>query len=76
VAHSLPHPETECQLSFNDFWSCILRYQGIAWKFEPITEPLTALRDNNTKYERKNMDSKIIDIENCKTCIKLSLDVD
>jgi len=70
AARSLPHLETEPQLSINDFWSSILGNQGITQKFEHITELLTALVGKNTKDKMKNTDSKIIDIANCKTCIK------
>jgi len=66
----LPHPENECQWSVNNFWSCILGNQGIAWILEHITEVLTPMLGKNTIYQTKNPDSKIIDLANCKTSKK------
>ena len=37
---------------------------------ELITELLTTFIGKNTTYKRKNTDSKIIDMANCKTCKK------
>jgi len=44
--------------------------------YELITELLTAFIGKNTTYKRRNTDSKIIDIANCKTCKKILLAVD
>jgi len=65
---SLPHPENERQWSINNCWSCLSGNQGIAQIFEYITELLTSLIGKITIYQRKNTDSKIIDIANFKTC--------
>jgi len=72
----LPHHENERQRSVNNLWSCILDNQGIAQICELITELLTTFIGKNTKYKRKNTDSKIINIANCKTCKKRFLDVE
>jgi hypothetical protein len=37
---------------------------------ELLTELLTTFIGKNIKYKKKNMDSKIINIANCKTCKK------
>jgi len=76
VTRSLPHPENEHQRNVNNFWSCILGNQGIVRTFEHITEQLTALIGQNTIYQMKNTDSKIINIAKCKTCKHKILTVD
>ena len=42
--------------------------ESTTWIFEHITELLTAMIGKNSIYQWKNMDSKIIDIANSKTC--------
>jgi len=54
----------------------MLGNQGIAQILELITELLTASIGKNTKYKRKNTDSKIIDIANTETWKRRSLDVE
>ena len=76
MTYMLPHPENEHQHGVNNFWSCILGNQGIAQILELITEILTPCIGKITKSERKNTDSKIIDIANCKTCTRRLLDVE
>jgi len=66
----LPQHDTERQWSVNDVWSCILCNQGFAWINELITELLTAVIAKNTTYNRKNTDSTITNIADCKTCKK------
>jgi len=68
ATHSLLHPENERQQRVNNFWSCIIGNQGIVWIFEHIKELLTTFIGNNTIYQRKNTDSKIIYIATCQTC--------
>ena len=46
------------------------------WLFEHITDFLTVLLGKNTIYHRKNMDSKLIHITNCKTCKNISFVVE
>jgi len=41
-----------------------------------ITELLTAFRDKNKTYSRKNTDSKIINVAECKTCRRRLLAVE
>jgi len=72
----LPDHENKRQQSVNNCWSCMMGNQGIAPILQLITEPLTPLLGNNTKWNRKNIDFKIINIENCKTCKKRWLDVE
>jgi len=76
MTSTLPHHENECERSVNNCRLCILGNQGIAWILELITELLTAWIGKNQKYKRKNMDSKIINITNCKTCKRSLLDVE
>ena len=72
----LPHHETECQRSVNNVWSCMLGSQGFARINELITELLTAFLSKNTKNDRKNPDSEIIIIADCRTCRKWLLAVE
>jgi hypothetical protein len=53
-----------------------LDIKGIAQILQLITELLTAFIGSDTKYNRINADSKIIDIANWKTYDKISLDVE
>jgi len=55
------------KMSVNDFWTCILGDQGIAWIHELRTTLLTTFIGKNPTYKRKNLDSEIIDIMKCKT---------
>lgn len=71
-----PYDDNEHQWSVNNIWSCIFGHWVIESKLELIPAPLTALIANNTKYETKIMDSKIIDIGNCKTYKQGLLDVE
>jgi len=73
---SLQHPENELQWSINSFRYCISGNQGIACIIVLITELLTALIGKNPVYQRKNTDSKIFDIANCKTWKNLLLVVE
>jgi len=50
--------------------------QGFAQINELITELLTAFIAKNSMYNRKNRDSKIINIADCKTCKKRLLAVE
>jgi len=75
MIHTLPHHETKCQLSLNNIWSFILGNQGFSWINELITELLTAFIDKNTTYDRKNTDSNIINVADCKTWKKWLLAV-
>jgi len=68
MTHKLPHHETEHQRSINNIWSCILGHQGFTRMNQLITELLTAFVAKNTTYNRKNTDSKIINVADCKTC--------
>ena len=68
ATRSLAHPDNECQRSVHNFGSCIYGNQGIAQIFEHIKEPLTTLIGKNIIYQRKNTDSKIINITNSQTC--------
>jgi len=65
MTHILPNHETECQQSVKNFWSCILGNQGFTQINELITELLTAIIVKNTTYNRKNTDSKIINVADC-----------
>jgi len=76
MTHKLPHHGTEHQWSVNDIWSCILGNQGITWMNQLITEQLTSFITNNTTYNRKNTDSKIINVADCETCKKRLLAVE
>jgi len=67
ATHFMLHPENERQQSINSFCSCIFVNQGIVWIREHITELLPALIGKNTIYQRKNTDSKLIDIASHKT---------
>jgi len=73
---SQPHPENQRQQSINSFISCIFGIEGITWMFVHISESFTALRGKNTIYQWKNMDSKLINITNCKTCKNMLLVVE
>jgi len=63
----LRHPENERQRSVNSFGTCIFRKQGIAGIFTCVTVLLTALHGNNTKYRRRNTDTKLLNIANYST---------
>jgi len=63
----LLYPQNKHQCSINGFKSCVLGTQGIAWMFTQITGLVTSLIVNNTIYQRKKIDSKLIDIANSKT---------
>jgi len=67
---ALAHHETECQLSSNNFWSCILGNPGIAQIQELITELLTAFLTRIRTFKWRNTDSKVLDITHCKKCNK------
>jgi len=41
--------------------------EGVAWIFELIIALLTSCKVKNTKYEKKNMNSNIVDIATGKT---------
>jgi len=68
MTHKLPHHETERQWSINNIWSCILGNQGFTKMNQLITELLTAFITKNTMYNRKNTDSTIFNVADCKTC--------
>jgi len=68
LTHNLPHPETERQRSVKNIEWCIMGNQGFTWMNQLITELLTAFIAKNTKYKRKNTDSKIINIADCEMC--------
>jgi len=70
MTYTLPHHETAHQRRVNNIWSCILGNQGIALIQELITTPMTSIIGNNTIYERKITDSKIIGITKGKPCKK------
>lgn len=62
----LLHPENQLHWRVHNVWSCILGNEGSAWIHELITELLTTCICKHTTYKRKPMDSKIINITNCK----------
>jgi len=68
MTYTLHHPDNEHQWSVNNFWSSIFGKQGIAQISELSTAPLTTLIGKNIQDYRKNTDSKIFDITNCKSC--------
>jgi len=68
MTHTLPHHETERQWSVNNIWFCILGNQCFTRINELRTKLLTAFIAKNTTYNRKNSDSKIINVTDCKTC--------
>jgi len=72
----LPHHETECQQSINNIWFSILGNQGFTQINELITELLTAFIAKNTMYNRKNVDTEIINVADSKTCRKRLLAVE
>ena len=76
LTHKLPHYETERQWSVNNIWTCILGNLGFTWMNQLITELLTDLIVNNTTYNRKNTDSKKINVADCRTCKKRLLAVE
>jgi len=75
MTRTLPHHETEHQLSVNNIWSSILGNQGFTGINELITELLTAFIVKNTTHNMKNTDSKIINVADFKTCKKRLLAV-
>jgi len=75
MTHILHYHETECQPNINNIWSCILGNQEFTQINQLITELLTIFIAKNTTYNRKNMDSKIINVADCKTCKKRLLAV-
>ena len=75
ITPTLPHHETERQHSVNNIWSYTLDNRCFPQINELITELLTACIAKNTMYNRKNMDSKIINVAHCKTCKKRLLAV-
>jgi len=64
----LQHPDYEHQWNVNTVRYYISGNQGITQIFMHITTLLTALIGKNRIYQRKNMDSKLMNIENCTTC--------
>jgi len=76
MTSTLPHHENEYQLSIDNVWFCILGNHGIRWILEHITKLLTTCIGKNTKLKRKNTDSEIIAIGNCKSCKNRLLDVE
>jgi len=68
MTHMLPHHETERQRSVNIISSCILGNQGFMRMNKLRTKLLTAFIVKNTRYNRKNTDSKIINVADFKTC--------
>jgi len=72
----LPHHKSERQRSINNVWSCLLGNQGLARINELITELLTAFIAKNTTYNRKNSDSNVMNIADCKTRKKWLLAVE
>jgi len=76
VTRYLPHSENELQRSVSNIWSCILGNQGFAGIHELITELSNAIIVKNITYNRKNTDSKMINIAECKTCKKRLLAVE
>jgi len=73
MTHMLPNYKTDRQRSVNNIWSCILVNQGFTWMNELKTKLLTVFIAKNTMYNRKNLDSKIINVADCKTCKNLLL---
>jgi len=65
---TLPQNENESHQSVNSFSFCVLGDQGIVQMYQLTTELLTALISKSRSYNRKIMDSKIIDMANSKTC--------
>jgi hypothetical protein len=51
-------------------------YQDFTWINELITQLLTTSIANNTMYNRKNTDSKLIEIASCTACKPVSLVVE
>jgi hypothetical protein len=75
MTHTLPHHETERQLSVNNIWSCILGNQGFLRIDAAIAELLTTLLAKNATGRRQNTYSKIMNVADCKTSKKRSLAV-
>jgi len=76
LTHKSPHHETVRQWSVNNIWSYILGNQGFTQMNQLITELLTAFIAKNTTYNRKNTESKIINVADCKLCKKRLLAVE
>jgi len=76
VTCSLAHFENERQRRVSNFSCCIFGNQGIARIFAFLTELLTTLIGKNTRYQRWNTDSKLINISSCKACKDILLVVD
>jgi len=76
LTHKLPYYETERQRSVNNIWSCILGNEGFMPMNQLTTALLTAFIAKDTTYNRKNTDSKIIEVADCKTCKKRLLAVE
>jgi len=76
VTHTLPHHGIELQRSVNNIWSYILGNQGFVRINDLITELLTFFIAKNQTYNRKNTDSKIINIADCRLCKKRLLAVE
>jgi hypothetical protein len=66
MAYRLLHLETEHQQSINNIWFRVLDNQGFTQINELITILLSAFVGQNTTDNRKNTDSKIINIADCK----------
>ena len=76
LTDKLPHHETESQWSVNNIWSFMMGIRGSTPMYHLITELLTAFIAQNTTYNRKNTDSKMINVADCKTCKTKSLAVE
>jgi hypothetical protein len=63
-----PHPEYQHQWSFKSFSCCIFGNWGTARIFTLILELLNDLIGKMTIYQRRNSDSKLINIASCNTC--------
>jgi len=72
----VPYFGNDHQGRINNFWSCILGNQGIAWIFKLKIELLTAFVNWNTSHKRKIIDSEIIDTATCKVFRNRFLDVE
>jgi hypothetical protein len=74
--HLLPQHETGCQWSVHNISACILGNRRFARVNELRRESLTSCIANNMMFNRKNTDSKSINITDCKICKKRSFAVE
>jgi len=69
---TLPYVQNQHPLSVNNYWFCIMGNQCATQIPELILELLTSFIGKNTKHNKKNRESKIIDIANCKICEEIT----